>query len=273
MLLDPQPGFGLLMPGLWGGVLERPTSVADVPERAQRLREASGLPETLVRSHLWASCAVPMLSPAEARLMPADPSVAGHPFFWLPDRLLGRYQIVDDELGVTTTESDDTWAVRLLLEAADSEWIDRETGQWIDVLEREGISRERVSNWVTGTRDPQLDDLAAPLSTDSDWAIEMAQQILPHLRAASDAIGAAEVRAAMVGAGPDAARKCALAGSGLGVVEAAPTRASLWQALYDNPADPQVRIAVGEYLDQLVEDGRFSLEQMADLFLSARAIA
>lgn len=273
MQLDPGVGVGLFMPGLWAGMNDSPSSIVDVADRHARLRAASGLPDRLIASPLWASCAVPKLSSDEARLLPADLSYAGHPLFWLPDQLLVRYQISDDELGVVTTESDDTWVVRVLLEASDAGWFDRETGRWRDVLVENGVDVARVHNWLTGSADPQLDELAAPLATDSDWAIDMAQQILPHLRAASDALGALEVRSAVAEGVTDLMPQCAVAGALLGVREGEVSHLDVWQNLHDHPGDAQARSQALQLCDNLIDGGQFSLRELAQLFAPGHMFA
>ena len=131
--LDPAAQTGLFMPGLWAAVAGGQSSILDVVDRHSRFVAATGLPPGAVVCPLWASCAVPLLGPERARLIPADDSIIGHPLLWMPPRLLTRYELVDGD-GSTREEGQDTWVCRVLLEAIAAGWYQRSTGTWIDVL-------------------------------------------------------------------------------------------------------------------------------------------
>ena len=126
-----------------------------------------------------------------------NPASLWHPLMWLPARLAGRYQI-EAEDGTTTTEDDDTWAVRVCLELTLSGMYDPESGTWVDVLSMFGLDiddpdvLDRVRWWQTGEPDPILDaiDLATEIDVEDDrhWALETAAALMDDLRPASWAL-------------------------------------------------------------------------------------
>lgn len=125
-----------------------------------------------------------------------NPACLWHPLMWLPPRLAGRYQIVDQD-GDQTLEDDDTWAVRVCLELSASGMYDVESGTWLDVLARHGLdvddpaNLDRIRTWQAGASDPILDriDLSSDIDVDdTHWALETAAALMDDLRPASWAL-------------------------------------------------------------------------------------
>jgi hypothetical protein len=125
-----------------------------------------------------------------------NPASLWHPLMWLPERLAGRYDILDAD-GQTFAEDDDTWAVRVALELSASGMYDAETGTWVDVLALYGLdvddpaTLERLRRWQTGGTDPILDviDLSGEIDLeDRHWGLETAMDVVGDLRPASWAV-------------------------------------------------------------------------------------
>ncbi|MBW3068960.1 hypothetical protein GZ998_05460 [Actinomyces sp. 594] len=260
--LDPQAGTGLFIPALWGTA-----SILDAGERHERLREAMGLGPSGVTAPLWANLAVPLLTPRSARLAPANDQVAGHPFLWLSERLLTRYELVADD-GTTSQEGLDTWVCRLLLEALAAGWYDRQSGLWIDVLADAGATPARVRDWIAGAADPVLDGLEAPTGADADWAIGAAQELVPALRAASDALGAVELTAALGTDDPDVVQAAATAAQCLQVVDGHSQAPALWAQLAADPTRGDLLRQGRDHLARLADDGQDALAWLADVLTS-----
>ena len=261
--LDPAPGSGLFLPPLWAG----PASVLDAGERYGRLREATGLAPGAVVAPLWANIALPVLDHEHARLAPINDAFAGHPFLWLPERLLARYELVDDD-GTTTDEGLDTWMCRVLLEALAAGWYDRPSGRWVDVLADAGADAGRVRDWVAGASDPVLDELEAPLGSDDAWAIAVAQEMVPALREASDALGAVEIATALKDAGLEIVQACATSAQCLEVVDGEPRCPALWAELAAAP-DRDDLLAEGlNHLTHLRDGGQDAIAFLADVLVS-----
>lgn len=129
-----------------------------------------------------------------------SPQMLWHPVFWLPQRLAGRYQLVDPEGVDLGPEDDDAWAVRVALELMASGLYDTASGTWLDVLARVGIDVDdpvdvaRIEAWQQGAYDPVLDtiDLSPDIDLPSDlnWAAMTADALLPDLVPASWALAA-----------------------------------------------------------------------------------
>jgi len=272
--LDPPAGTGLFVPGLWAAAGGVRSSLLDAGDRHRRMVEATGLPVGAVTCPLWASCAVPLVDPVRARLSPVDDSLMGHPLFWMPSRLLSRYELVDTD-GGTQEEGQDTWVARVLLEAIAAGWYERATGLWIDVLA--GVDRDpgHVRSWADGqVEDPLLDGLEAPVSSDTQWAIEAAQDLVGDLRAAADSLAAAEIAAALRSEdGPKIVGACAVAAKVLGVIDGVPAHQDgLWEQLVAAPGDQRLTGRVLGRLDEVAEAGRGSLTQLAEVFLGPGGI-
>lgn len=261
--LDPAPGSGLFLPPLWAG----PASVLDAGERYRRLREATGLAPGAVVAPLWANIALPVLDHEHARLAPVNDAFAGHPFLWLPERLLARYELVDDD-GTTTDEGLDTWMCRVLLEALAAGWYDRPSGRWVDVLADAGADAGRVRDWVAGASDPVLDELEAPLGSDDAWAIAVAQEMVPALREASDALGAVEIATALEDADPEIVRACATSAQCLEVVDGEPRCPALWAELAAAPGRDDLLVEGLNHLARLRDGGQDAIAFLADVLVS-----
>ncbi len=261
--LDPAPGSGLFLPPLWAG----PASVLDAGERYGRLREATGLAPGAVVAPLWANIALPVLDHEHARLAPVNDAFAGHPFLWLPERLLARYELVDDD-GTTTDEGLDTWMCRVLLEALAAGWYDRPSGRWVDILADAGADAGRVRDWVAGASDPVLDELEAPLGSDDAWAIAVAQEMVPALREASDALGAVEIATALEDADPEIVRACATSAQCLEVVDGEPRCPALWAELAATPGRDDLLAEGLNHLARLRDGGQDAIAFLADVLVS-----
>ena len=261
--LDPAPGSGLFLPPLWAG----PASVLDAGERYGRLREATGLAPGAVVAPLWANIALPVLDHEHARLAPVNDAFAGHPFLWLPERLLARYELVDDD-GTTTGEGLDTWMCRVLLEALAAGWYDRPSGRWVDILADAGADAGRVRDWVAGASDPVLDELEAPLGSDDAWAIAVAQEMVPALREASDALGAVEIATALEDADPEIVRACATSAQCLEVVDGEPRCPALWAELAAATARDDLLAEGLNHLARLRDGGQDAIAFLADVLVS-----
>lgn len=261
--LDPAPGSGLFLPPLWTG----PASVLDAGERYGRLREATGLAPGAVVAPLWANIALPILDHEHARLAPVNDAFAGHPFLWLPERLLARYELVNDD-GTTTGEGLDTWMCRVLLEALAAGWYDRPSGRWVDILADAGADAGRVRDWVVGASDPVLDELEAPLGSDDAWAIAVAQEMVPALREASDALGAVEIATALEDADPEIVRACATSAQCLEVVDGEPRCPALWAELAAAPGRDDLLAEGINHLTRLRDGGQDAIAFLADVLVS-----
>ena len=268
--LDPSAGVGLFMPDLWAAAgAGEPVS----PDDAQhRLMAVTDLPARAVVCPLWASCAVPLLSPQHARVVPVDDQYLGHPFFWMPSRLLSRFDLVCAD-GSSQSEGQDVWVARVLLEAIASGWYERASGRWIDVLADVDRDPDHVRSWLVGAvEDPVLDRLEAPVSPDPQWAIEAAQGLVGHLQAASDALAAAKVAAALRDDDLETVRAGALAAGVIGVVDGHGRPSGVWEQLAAMPSDTGLVAQALAYLDQLREAGGESLELLAEVFLGPGGI-
>lgn len=270
--LDPSPRVGLFMPDLWAAVGGEDLTVSDATQCHQRLMAATGLPARAVACPLWASCAVPLLSLEQARVMPVDDQILGHPFLWMPNRLLTRFELVPSD-GSTQVEGRDVWVARVLLEAIAAGWYERVTGRWIDVLADVDRDSSQVRSWLAGeVEDPLLEGLEAPISSDTQWAIEVAQGLIGHLRAASDALAAAKVAAALRDDDPQTVQAGALAAGVIGVVDGRGRPSRVWEQLSTTPSDAGLIAQALTYLDQLREAGEESLDQLAEIFLGPGGI-
>lgn len=266
--LDPAPGCGLFMPALWDGAA---ASVLDAGERHHHLTQATGLAPGAVVAPLWANLAIPLLDTGRARLSPVDDAVAGHPFLWLPERLLARYELVADD-GTTSLEGLDTWVCRLLLEALAAGWYDRPSGLWVDVLDAAGADARRVRDWVSGAADPVLDGLEAPLEADEAWTIATAQELVPSLRAASDALGAIEITQALRDGEPDVVRAAATAAQCLQVVDGVPHCPAWWSELAATPDRGDLVSKGLEHLERLRDEGTEHIRFLANVLVDSSGL-
>lgn len=134
-----------------------------------------------------------------------NPEMLWHPLFWLPNRLAGRYQLMDEDGASLGVEDEESWAVRVMLEMSVSGLYDAESGTWLDVLARVGIDVDdrvdiaRIEAWQSGAADSVLDsiDLSADLDmpSDPDWALSTAQALMDDLVPASWALTADDLAA------------------------------------------------------------------------------
>lgn len=119
------------------------------------------------------------------------PSMMWLPLFWLPPHLALRYQyqLIDPATGGTSDdmeiESDEAWAIRVMLELVYAGLYDPKTGTWADVLSRYGLDADnpvdqaRIEMWLDGFPDEDLDriDLTADIvhPDNPEWALQAAR--------------------------------------------------------------------------------------------------
>ena len=131
--------------------------------------------------------AVPLMTPERARVLTANPSIQGHPFLWMPVETIARAEI-DEGGGNVREESNEEWALRILLEALYSGWFDPRTGRWLDVVKSSGLGMDRVRTWLSSASvdDPEVAALSAPLAGRSpgseNWDLDLALNVLPLLQ-------------------------------------------------------------------------------------------
>lgn len=181
-------GVNLLLPYLWADSYEDGApSFLDSIDNRNAMSRATGLGRDMVIAPLWATTAVPLMTPERARVLTANPSIQGHPFLWMPVETIARVEI-DDGDGNVREENDEEWALRILLEALYSGWFDLRTGKWLDVVKSSGLGMDRVREWLSSTSvdDPEVAALSAPLagrSPDSEnWDLDLALNVLPLLQ-------------------------------------------------------------------------------------------
>lgn len=181
-------GVNLLLPYLWADSYEDGApSFLDSIDNRNAMSRATGLGSDMVIAPLWATTAVPLMTPERARVLTANPSIQGHPFLWMPVETIARVEI-DDGDGNVREENDEEWALRILLEALYSGWFDLRTGKWLDVVKSSGLGMDRVREWLSSTSvdDPEVAALSAPLagrSPDSEnWDLDLALNVLPLLQ-------------------------------------------------------------------------------------------
>lgn len=125
------------------------------------------------------------------------PSMMWLPLFWLPPHLALRYQyrVIDEATGGTSDdleiESDEVWAIRVMLELIYAGLYDPNTGTWGDVLSFYGLDVEspvdqaRVEMWLDGFPDDDLDkiDLTPHIlhAEDPEWALRAARELADTL--------------------------------------------------------------------------------------------
>lgn len=125
------------------------------------------------------------------------PKMMWLPLFWLPPHLALRYQyrVIDEATGGTSDdleiESDEVWAIRVMLELSRVGLYDAETGTWADVLSFYGLDindanhQARVELWLDGFPDETLDaiDLTDLIryEEDPEWALGAARQLADTL--------------------------------------------------------------------------------------------
>lgn len=192
-------GVNLLLPYLWADSYEdgAPSFLDSVDNRNAMCR-ATGLGSDMVIAPLWATTAVPLMTPERARVLTANPSIQGHPFLWMPVETIARVEI-DDGDGNVREENDEEWALRILLEALYSGWFDLRTGKWLDVVKSSGLGMDRVREWLSSTSvdDPEVAALSAPLAGRSpgseNWDLDLALNVLPLLQTLGRSFAADEL--------------------------------------------------------------------------------
>lgn len=181
-------GVNLLLPYLWADSYEggAPSFLDSVDNRNAMCR-ATGLGSDMVIAPLWATTAVPLMTPERARVLTANPSIQGHPFLWMPVETIARAEI-DEGGGNVREESNEEWALRILLEALYSGWFDPRTGKWLDIVKSSGLGMDRVRTWLSSASvdDPEVAALSAPLAGRSpgseNWDLDLALNVLPLLQ-------------------------------------------------------------------------------------------
>lgn len=126
-----------------------------------------------------------------------DPKMMWLPLFWLPPHLAlrYRYRVIDEATGGTSDdleiESDEIWAVRVMLELTRVGMYDAATGTWADILSFYGldiddpVDQARVELWLDGYPDDVLDaiDLTEHIvfPENPEWGLEAARQMVDTL--------------------------------------------------------------------------------------------
>ena len=181
-------GVNLLLPYLWADSYEDGApSFLDSVENRNAMSRATGLGNDMVIAPLWATTAVPLMTPERARVLTANPSIQGHPFLWMPVETIARAEI-DEGGGNVREESNEEWALRILLEALYSGWFDPRTGKWLDIVKSSGLGMDRVRTWLSSASvdDPEVAALSAPLAGRSpgseNWDLDLALNVLPLLQ-------------------------------------------------------------------------------------------
>lgn len=181
-------GVNLLLPYLWADSYEDGApSFLDSVDNGNAMCRATGLGSDMVIAPLWATTAVPLMTPERARVLTANPSIQGHPFLWMPVETIARAEI-DEGGGNVREESNEEWALRILLEALYSGWFDPRTGRWLDIVKSSGLGMDRVRTWLSSTSvdDPEVAALSAPLASRSpgseNWDLDLALNVLPLLQ-------------------------------------------------------------------------------------------
>ncbi len=174
-----------------------PRSAMAVLERFAQASDDTGLPEEQLLMNSLTSFPVFVKDPESGpRGWPVNtnPGMMWHPWFWLTDRVSGRYEF-NDEDGVFVRELDDFWITRVAFETIAAELYDPESGSWLDVLSLYGLDialpdvQARVAAWLSGADDPVLDsiDLTEQLEDPDqpDWAAAEVNEFLRAGKAAS----------------------------------------------------------------------------------------
>lgn len=181
-------GVNLLLPYLWADSYEGGApSFLDSVDNRNAMSRATGLGSDMVIAPLWATTAVPLMTPERARVLTANPSIQGHPFLWMPVETIARAEI-DEGGGNVREESNEEWALRILLEALYSGWFDPRTGRWLDIVKSSGLGMDRVRTWLSSASvdDPEVAALSAPLAGRSpgseNWDLDLALNVLPLLQ-------------------------------------------------------------------------------------------
>jgi|GEM_PF-3574750 len=149
-----------------------------------------------------------------ARWSGVNPDMMWLPLFWLPPHLALRYRLrVTDEItgeltGETEVESDEAWAVRVMLELTFAGLFDPTDGTWADVLSAYGIDSDnpvdqaRIQLWLDGRPDGVLDsiDLTAAIERpeDPEWGVRYARDLLETLLPAQWCLSASGLLTAVV---------------------------------------------------------------------------
>lgn len=170
-------------------------------ERFERFVEASGIDPGRVLATPVVRFPIPVPRKAAdgaiERWAGVEPKTLWNPLFWLPPHLALRYQyrVVDEATGGTSDdveiESDEVWAIRVMLELVYAGLYDPATGTWGDVLSFYGLDVEspvdqaRVEMWLNGYPDETLDaiDLTPHImrAEDPEWALKLARELADTL--------------------------------------------------------------------------------------------
>lgn len=179
---------------------EKPILTTDPVEyidRFERFLEATGIaPERLLSTPL-VNIPLPVATKTEdgtvSRWAGINPAMMWLPLFWLPAHLAlrYRYRTIDAATGGDAndieTESDEVWAMRVMLELTYSGLYSPEDGTWVDVLAlydldiSNPVDQARVQMWLAGASDEVLDsiDLSERIvhAENPEWALESARQL------------------------------------------------------------------------------------------------
>lgn len=166
-------------------------------ERFDRFVEATGIVPERVLSTPLVNVPLPVAMKAQddtiQRWSGIDPAMMWLPLFWLPPHLALRYKyrVIDPETGGDSgdfqIESDEVWAMRVMLELTYSGLYSPVDGTWGDVLSFYGLDVEnpvdqaRVQMWLSGNPDEVLDsiDLTDHIlnAEDPEWALVAARHL------------------------------------------------------------------------------------------------
>lgn len=170
-------------------------------ESFERFVEATGIDPSRIVSTPVVKFPLPVAMKDDAgglqRWADIEPAMMWLPLFWLPPRLALRYQyrVIDEATGGTTddleTESDEVWAIRVMLELVFAGLYNPADGTWGDVLSFYGLDVEnpvdqaRVQLWLAGHSDEILDsiDLTEHIlhPEDPEWALRAARDLADTL--------------------------------------------------------------------------------------------
>lgn len=177
------------------------TDLIDYHERYERFVEGTGIDPSRVVATPVVKFPLPVaFKDANGNLerwTGIEPSMMWLPLFWLPPHLALRYKyrVIDAETGGTNddleVESDDVWAIRVMLELVYAGLYNPVDGTWGDVLSFYGldidnpVDQARVQLWLAGHPDEVLDaiDLTDHIVhvEDPEWGLRSARELATTL--------------------------------------------------------------------------------------------
>lgn len=185
--------------------------------RLAEITRLTGIPEDAFVIDPMCSVPLPRYEAFDAttqrRWAGLKPESMWHPLLWLPERVARRQTYIDPVSGLTKTETDRLWAIRVAIELQVSGLYDPLRG-WLDVLSVAGLDADddldqaRIGDWLDGEPDEILDSIDLTVFTEfepTNYALSDAIELLPVLEQAAWAQIADESFAATQAAllGPD----------------------------------------------------------------------